>query len=165
MIDNTNGDAFDEDNMPELPKNLGIRMLEIDSYQRIIEGLKGASDGCRHLAQWQNHASWDAFAGMLDKIRSGMVNVAGIGKPSDSDATKPFRGMTTVSRLDAYVRIYDGIHAAAAACRQMASGHRGDLRWSIYAEQLEQLRDSASKMVRAQKSMANVTVATSSMRH
>lgn len=131
--------------------DLGTLMLERDSYERVVEGLKRSADGARHLVHWQQHGSWDAYADRMDKIRVAVVRLAGIERPGDADPTRVFRGLSSLTRIDAYMRIHEGLTGAAAGARQLATCHRMDLRWSVYAAQLEKMRDSSSEMVRLQK--------------
>ena len=129
-----------------------IRMLEADSYDRLVHGLRTASEGARDIAA-RGDGMWDVFGDTLDKVRLGMVRVALRGGPADGEPTKRRRGSDpTMQILPSYQRVYNGLDAAAKASRQMATGHRMDLRWSKWAATLETLRDKASLMIRRQVS-------------
>jgi hypothetical protein len=145
-------EEIEDPHKTEVAHDTGSRMLEIDSFERVVEGLKSASDGCRHLVARRENASWDRLADILDKTRVAVVRLAGMGRPADSDPTKRRKGEdTALPTVDAYIRVYNGLHAASAAARQLATGHRGDLRWSLYAAQLENLRDQTSRLVRVRE--------------
>lgn len=141
------------DQSPELSELSGlsesIRMLEVDSYDRLIEGLKSASDGARNLSPRLQDEMWDVLADLLDKVRVAIARDGGLNRPSDTDRTARKRGSSAaLSAIEAYTRVYDGLHAASGAARQLATGHRMDVRWSVYAMHLEKLRDQSSEMVR-----------------
>lgn len=129
-----------------------IRMLEADTYDRLVHGLRTASEGARDIAA-RGDGMWDVFGDMLDKIRAGMTRAAHRGKPTDADPTLRRRGSDPTQQImPSYQNIYGGLDAAAKAARQMATGHRMDLRWSVWARDLERLRDKASLMIRKQVS-------------
>jgi hypothetical protein len=129
----------------------GTRMNERQSYERCVEGLKMASDGCRNLAVYFNRERWDAQADLFDKIRAGVVRLAGIGAPADATESKKKFGGDGLTRNASYDRVYRGLTMAAAGMLQIAGGHRGDLRWSKIAFMAYSLRDTAGELIRLKK--------------
>ena len=128
-----------------------VRMLEEDSWERMIGGMKRASQGCRHLVFWRQEPMMDVMADTLDKIRVAMTRKAKRGKPSDADPTLRARGMEKMLAIECYEMVYNGLTDAAACARQFAGAHRMDADWSLYALNLEKLRDKASLMIRSHK--------------
>ena len=129
----------------------GTKMTEQDSYERVVEGLKMAADGCRNLATYFNRESWDLQADIFDKVRVGVVRLAGIGAPGDADVSKKKFSGGALTRNDSYDRVFNGLTMAAAAMLQIAGGHRGDLRWSKIAFMAYNLRDTAGRLIRQKK--------------
>ena len=129
----------------------GTKMTERDSLERVIEGFKIASDGCRNLATYFHRDQWDSQADLFDKIRAAAVKLAGGGVASDVEASKKRFGGEALTRNDAYDRVYSGLTQAAGGMLQIAGGHRGDMRWSKLAFMAYSLRDSAGELIRAKK--------------
>jgi len=125
----------------------GIRMQEADSYERMIDGMKRASEGARALAVYLDRYGFDRLAETLDKARVSMVRIAARPRPNDADST-PQKQTTKLTRIEAYNMVYEGLQDAARCARQMGTGHRGDLQWSIVAGQLDLTRDFAGELVR-----------------
>ena len=129
----------------------GTKMSERQSYERAIEGLKLASDGCRNLATYFNREQWDVQADLFDKVRQAVVKLAGIGAPVDSVASAKKHSGVALTRNEAYDRVYTGLTQAAGGMLQIAGGHRGDLRWSKIAFMAYNLRDMAGRLIRMKK--------------
>ena len=53
------------------PLPTGTKMIEVESYERVIEGLKMAADACAHLAKHEplKASVWSEIAQILDKMR------------------------------------------------------------------------------------------------
>jgi hypothetical protein len=130
----------------------GIRMLEVDSYERLIAGLITASEGGRMLSHKLGDGRWDSLSDVLDKIRVSCCRLAGLMRPGDETPTKVRRGSDIFGpMLESYAKIYDGLTAAEAAARQLATCHRGDLRWSQYANSFDLLRTKSSVSIRQRR--------------
>lgn len=126
-----------------------IAMTERESYERIIEGLKLASDAAAHLARREpeNHAVWRLLALKLDQMRRIAVGLAGIDLPMRQKETEEVRGEAQQWR-PARDRFRQGIRQAAGGMRQLATCFRLDLRWANMARTLEYMQ---SKMTAAAK--------------
>ena len=131
----------------------GTKMTERESYERVIEGLKLAADGCRNLATYFSREAWDAQADIFDKVRTAVVKLGGIELPGDATLTHKKYGGEALTRNESYSRVVDGLGQAAGGMLQIASGHRGDLRWSKLAFMAFSLRDTANKIVRMKKTI------------
>lgn len=146
--------TFDDDEQPSPEKtevigpDKSIRMLEVDSYDRLLHGLRTAAESARHIAT-RGDDRWTTLANVLDKARGAMVHEAGIYRAGDNEPTRPPRNLDGSQAVGpAYHRVYRGLEEASQACRQIATGHRMDLQWTKWASQLEDLRDKASVTIR-----------------
>ena len=126
----------------------GIRMLEKDSYEITVEGLREAAEGAAHLAVLRDDPVWDAVVEMLDKIRYAVVTDGGLGAVLRQNPTRKVEGAVAKHAARAYENVFNGLLKAARGARQIASCHRGDLRWSQYAQHLESLREKCSYLAR-----------------
>lgn len=134
-----------------------VRMIEVESYERVVEGLKIASDACRHLAArermtadtWatagvsdRQHkalggaAAWNEVCGLLDIVRRNAVNLARIDHPGALNATPPL-GAAPLPWKEARERFLAGIRQATGGMRQLAVCFRADLHWTQLAQELE----------------------------
>lgn len=125
----------------------GIRMTESDSYERMIDGMRRASEGARCLACYIDRDGFDLLASTLDKLRFGMVRLAARPRPNDADSTHP-KHVTRQTRIEGYNQLFEGLRDAAACARQFGTGHRGHLQWTLVAGRLDELRDKAGELVR-----------------
>lgn len=140
-------------NEPVVVDQRGTRMLDVDSYQRIIESLKMAADAAYHLTE--RDPDWRKIAKVFDKLRSELATLGGMSTVAqDSVETIAKLSGQTMGVHVAYDRVYQGLRGSAAAARQMATGHRGDLRWSAYATRLETLRDKCGALIRMKRQNA-----------
>ena len=121
-----------------LPHPSGTRMIEKESYERVIEGLKMAADACVHLAKIEplKGSVWTEIGQVLDKMRRDAVTLGGVELASRQSETAPVRG-EAYSWRKARDRFLDGIKQATGGMRQLASCFRGDFMWSFMAQQLE----------------------------
>lgn len=148
-------DFLEPENLPELPKTLGIRMLEGDSIDVFVDGLRMAGEGSMHLHYWRDDRDeelWLDASRHFDKLRIAFAKLAR-SKSSDQQETRD-PGDSKVPQIDCYERVFNGLANASRAARQIASGHRGDLRWSAAANQLDRWRDRMSGLVRKRKIQA-----------
>jgi hypothetical protein len=122
------------------PVRQGTLMLEKESYERVIEGLKMITDACAHLIKWEpeNAATWRAYMTRFDKARRICVQYAGLGLAMKENETPEMRGEPMRWRL-CRERFLDGVTQAAGGCRQIATCHRGDLWWTQMAETLDDM--------------------------
>lgn len=126
----------------------GSVMVEFESYERIVEGLKKASDGARNMARFKNPDLWNNLAQFLDQLRRAVVQEAGYNRLADGKDSQQVVG-GDMSWTDANSRILTGLKDAAAGARQIALGQRMDLRWTRYANQFDAMRDKAHEMALA----------------
>lgn len=123
------------------PLRQGTLMIERESYERVIEGLKIASDAAAHLAKYETGKAWEVWrklANNLDQVRRIAVQKAGLGLAMKERETTEVRGEPMPWRR-AKDRFREGLIQAAGGMRQMATCFRGDFAWSRMATDLEQL--------------------------
>ena len=122
------------------PIRQGSLMNEKQSYERVIEGLKIASDAAAHLLKHEpeNADQWHTFCFNLDKCRRICVQKAGLGLAMKEKETSTVRG-DPMNWRKARDRFHDGLVQVAGGMRQLATCHRGDLWWSTMAGQVEEL--------------------------
>lgn len=121
-----------------LPRPGGTMMIERQSYERVIEGLKMCGDACAHLAKQepQHGETWMSIARMLDGVRLQACRLAGIEATLTQRETQGARGNPYGWRR-ARDRFLDGLKQATGGMRQLATCFRGELQWSVMAQQLE----------------------------
>ena len=132
-------------------ESLGSRMLERDSYDVTIDGLRESAEGAAHLMVRREDPSWGSVVTILDRIRLSVVKTGGLEMVSKEQQTREPEGAMVMSMLQAYERLFEGLKKAERGCRQLAVCHRMDLRWSMYATQFEKMRDNCSKLVRKKR--------------
>lgn len=122
------------------PVPLGTRMLEKESYERVVEGLKIMADSAAHLAAAEPQAreTWNGLCSRLDIARRIVVQRAGL-----TDVIKE-RQTNAVMRnplpwVVARNRFREGGRQAAGGLRQLATCHRGDFAFSQMAMQIEDM--------------------------
>jgi hypothetical protein len=124
------------------PLPQGTRMIEIESYERVIEGLKIASDACMHLAKreltQEGVANRRGLALKLDQCRRMCIQKAGIEDVVRSSPTQEMRGEPLPFKK-ARNRLVNGLAQASGGARQLATCFRLDLTWASVAQQLEKL--------------------------
>ena len=125
----------------------GIRMLEVDSYERMIDGMKSAAEGARALAVYLDRDAFDLLASTLDKTRVAMVRLAARPRAGDTDPTH-VKPSTKLTRIEAYNMVYEGLQDASRCARQFGTGHRGHLQWALVAKWIDTTRDKAGDQVR-----------------
>jgi hypothetical protein len=125
-----------------LPHPAGTRMIEKDSYDRVIEGLKMSADACAHIAKQepQNGQTWMDIAGLLDRLRLQACQLAGLEATGTVRETQGASGNPYAWRR-ARDRFLEGLKQATGGMRQLATCFRGDFSWSLMAQQLEQRED------------------------
>lgn len=123
------------------PIRQGTLMIEKESYERVIEGLKIAADASRHLVKSEsaNAGQWRGLAVRLDQARKICVQHAGLGLVMKEKETADVRGDPMNWRW-ARDRFRYGITQATGGCKQMATCHRSDFWWSKMATSLEDLK-------------------------
>lgn len=138
------------------PIPVGSRMIERESYERIIEGLKQASDAAEHLAGREETARdlWKTVSTKLDQVRRIAVQHAGLGLVMKEHQTKSKVSGDLMAWKDARGRFRMGLIQAAGGMRQLATCFRGDINWSHLALEVEQMRDKVLVPKRAQKKPA-----------
>lgn len=126
-----------------LPHPTGTRMIEKESYERVVEGLKMASDACQHIAKGETvqASTWIDIGAMFDKMRREAVALAGLDLAMKQNETPTMRG-APMSWRKSRQQFLDGIKQATGGMRQLATCFRGDFNWSFMAQQLERYEKS-----------------------
>lgn len=136
----------------------GTLMIEKESIERIVEGLKIAAEGAAHLAVGarieadelaslrtdgadqvarQQAARWGALAIRFDKMRRLAVEIAG-EEVHRQQETPQVRGGPMPYRL-ARERFREGLRQASGGMRQIATCFRGQIQWSQMARALDDI--------------------------
>ena len=125
------------------PERQGTLMIERQSYERLIEGLKIAADAAMHMAC---RAATEAEANSrvrlalhLDKCRLICVEHAGVEDRIGQRQTEVVRGREPMRWREARERLLFGLNQASGGARQLATCFRIDLTWSRTAFMLETL--------------------------
>ena len=120
------------------PVRQGSAMDERQSMERVIEGLKIASDAAAHLVitDGQNLLLWRGLSKKLDQARRACVQQAGLGLAMKEKQTAQVRGEPMGWRKGRE-RFREGLLQAAGGMRQIAVCHRGDFWWSKMATEIE----------------------------
>lgn len=120
------------------PLPQGTRMLERESYERIIEGLKLSADACMHMIvqEPEKTGKWRGISLRLDQCRRICIQHAGIDDVIRARQTEEVRGEAMRWR-DARTRLREGLVQAAGGARQLAVCFRMDFMWSTIATELE----------------------------
>ena len=128
----------------------GSIMREFESYERIVEGLKLASDGARNMVQFARDQdkkdAWNKSASFFDQIRRAIVQDSGYNRLVDTQDSKQVFGGEGMTWSTANSRILTGLKDAEAGASQIALGQRLDLRWTRYSNLLRSLRDKAGQL-------------------
>lgn len=138
--------------------SLGTAMTERESFERIVEGLKSAADGARHLAFLFEDDRIDYLAENFDRMRKLCVETAGAYSPAAVEPTQIVRQSNILSTV-ALDRLLSGLRQAEGAAFQMATGHRGDAAWSKFAEAMRTFQDKAKLFVRIRAQRTGMTSA------
>ena len=130
------------------PLPIGTRMIEKESYERIIEGTRMAADAASRLARMESeHVEyWHGWRRRLDMIRKICIQVAGLGDVIKFKETPASWGGDPGGWTPARKMFREGIKQAAGGARQMATCHRGDLVWSKMASDLESMVAKLNKV-------------------
>jgi hypothetical protein len=80
----------------------GILLTDYQSYERVIEGLKRAADGCLHRAAMNYPGSRDPWNRLTDKMA---VRASGFNRLEDGKPTERKFGSRTLSLVEATTRI------------------------------------------------------------
>ena len=130
-----------------LPDDKSVKMLERESYERVIEGLKMAAEGASRCARMEKeHVEyWQGFVRRLDMARKICIKEAGIGDVIKFNETPSSWGGEAGNWTDTRMQFREGIKQASGGARQMATCHRGNLFWSTMASKLEMIVESINR--------------------
>jgi hypothetical protein len=122
------------------PIRQGTLMLEKESYERVIEGLRMISDSCAHLIKHEPESAdvWRGYLVRFDKARLICVQYARLGLTMKEKETGEVRG-DPLPWKECRQRFLDGVIQAAGGCRQLATCHRGDMWWTRMADVLDEM--------------------------
>lgn len=131
------------------PLPQGTRMIEKESYERVIDGTRIAAEACARLARMESEhfIYWNTFRGNLDNVRRIAMSISGLPSAPFKE-TGEFMQSDVGAWRTARDRFHEGIKQAAGGARQMATCHRSDLSWSRIASSLEQMRDKLGAITR-----------------
>lgn len=120
------------------------RMIERESYERVIEGLRISADAAQHLAAREPQAAglWRATSGKLDQVRRIAVQKAGLGLVLREQETRRKDGGDVMRYKDARARFREGLQQASGGARQLATCFRADIGWSTIGKLLEDIEQS-----------------------
>src|SRR5437660_6281444 len=120
------------------PDPKSVRMIEKESYERVIEGLRMAAEAAMHLAATEPQLCgiWTSLARKLDLVRRGAVQRAGLEDTIRQRATEQVWGNPLPWR-SARDRFREGLRQASGGARQLAVCFRADLSFHQMAEQLD----------------------------
>lgn len=122
----------------------GSHMTEIESYERLVEGLKMCADAARHLAMHKEALAWSAIADIFDMIRNTTVAMADKEGRHNDGAIGGIRPVYVPEPWGvAILKMYDGLRQCTGAVRQLATYHRMDERWLLVERHLLDLRHKA----------------------
>jgi hypothetical protein len=133
-----------------VPDPRGTRMEELESYERVIEGLRIAADACMHLARHEpkDCETWKSVGMLLDRVRLEATKLAAVGLTMRQQETSPdVRGAPLVWR-DARKRFLDGLRQATGGMRQLAVCFRAEMRWALMAGELERRQKAFEALLR-----------------
>lgn len=127
------------------PVSSGTRMIERESYERLIEGLRMSADAAQHLSGHEPESAgmWRAISDKLDQVRRIAVQEAGLGLVIKERQTARKDGGDLMRYKPARARFREGLQQASGGARQLATCFRADLKWSLIARQLEELEQSS----------------------
>jgi hypothetical protein len=130
------------------PVSTGTKMIEKESIERVVEGLKMAEDACQHLAKGETVKAsiWIDIAAILAKMRRDAVTLSGHDLPMKQEQLGHVRG-EAYSWVKARRRFLDGMKQATGGMRQLATCFRGDWNWSFMAQQLERHQDKFRRLL------------------
>lgn len=119
------------------PVGEGVKMLERESYERLIEGLKIMADSAAHLTRTEPEHSneWALSMGVCDALRKMAMAHARIDTSGFKETELPSLPMAWAN---ARTRFRDGCNQAHGGARQMAVCFRMDVSFSALARQIEQ---------------------------
>lgn len=137
-----------------IPHPTGTRMIERESYERVVEGLKMSADACHHLAKHEplKASVWTDIAQMLDKMRREAAALAGLDLEMKQAETQRARG-APYSWRKARDRFLDGLKQTTGGMRQLATCFRGDFTWSFMAQQLERYEKNFRALLKPQSTV------------
>lgn len=105
----------------------GTVMVEFESYERIVEGMKLASDGARQMVRYGDREFWNKMADTLDALRRWAVVNSGYGRMEDGKPTALVFGGVGIARTEAISRLNDGMHQASKGAEQIGLTQRKDV--------------------------------------
>lgn len=100
-----------------------VLMIERQSYERLIDGLRIAAEALVHLARYEtlsdDRAKRKRMAQILDQARGPAIQHAGIEDTLRAGPTEEVRGSVRMPCRAASVRLIDGLKQAKGGARQI----------------------------------------------
>lgn len=127
----------------------GIQMAEVESLERVIEGLKIAADGARHCAAFRNKDGWEKIADNLDRMRGVAVTLSGTGNVNAASTRLSI--ITLALPIEqAFRRYVEGLRQAMGGAKQMATYHRMSMEWLSVVHGIESILEGGKALMRVQ---------------
>lgn len=138
VVIDDHGDVISQDN--------GVKLLEKESYERVIEGLKISADAAAHIAfrEPEHMDYWHKWRFTLDNVRRAAMHISGLELTMKFEATTDPRGEPMPWRT-ARDRFRDGLKQASGGMSQLATCHRGDLVYARMARDLGEIQQKVSR--------------------
>ncbi len=123
-------------------------LLEKESYERIIDGLKIAAEAAAHLERIDIRMAkgWDKRRTILDQVRKLCVHRSGIESVLTFKETAKVDGLPMDYRR-ARSRWNDGLRQASGGMRQLGTVFRQNAWYSHLANQLDELSEKTKQDV------------------
>ena len=132
--------------------NPGTRLIEKESYERVIDGLRMAAEGCaHHAAHDPREPFWRMMMGMYDKLRRMAIQQAGLDDVIRARETRLPGASDALGFQAAHARIYEGLVQAEGGMRQLGTCHRGDFVFARMAETLASMKVKMQARMQARK--------------
>lgn len=118
------------------PVGEGVKMLEKESYERLIEGLKIMADAAAHLTRTETEHTkeWALSMVVCDRLRKMAMEHARINTIGFKQTVLPDLPMAWAN---ARTRFREGTNQAHGGARQMAVCFRMDTSFSVLAREIE----------------------------
>ena len=128
------------------PVRQGTLMIEKQSYERVVDGLRMSAEACRHLMKYEtNYADkWRSISQKLDTARMICVQHAGLGMVMKEKETKDVEGEPMKWR-EARDRFREGLLQASGGLRQLATSFRKDELFALMSHTLEEIEEKLRK--------------------
>lgn len=121
----------------------GTRMIERESYECLIEGLRIAAEAAHLLGRKEPSAqkTFRLLALKLDQCRRACVQKAGLGLAMAQTETRHDLKDSGLSWRNERQRFREGLEKASGAAKQLAVYFRADMEWLFVSNMLETMTE------------------------